>query len=155
MLHGVVVAALLGERFAARDDSAHAQPLARFQNVVVRVEDNSVRLRPSERFHGERRLFPGDRDGLELGISLGLDFNLHVHVKDIQILLRFADDPESFFRAVNHVLQLNSGTPVECSHCVKNGRKLAGSAEAAGALPSLNPAGAGCARRASASCSKS
>ena len=61
LLHGIVVAAQLGERFAARDDSAHAQPLARFQNVVVRVEDNAVGFRPPERLHRERRFFSGNR----------------------------------------------------------------------------------------------
>src|SRR5882672_11284562 len=79
---------------------------ARFQNVIVRVEDDSVRLWPAESLHGESGFFPGDVDLLEFGVSLGLDFNFHFHVEDIQVLLCLANDPESFFGAVDHVLQI-------------------------------------------------
>ena len=35
-----------------------------------------------------------------------MDFNLHIHVEDIKILFRFANDPEPFLGAVDHVLQI-------------------------------------------------
>ena len=52
------------------------------------------------------RFLSGDLDGLEFGIALGLDFDFHVHVEEVEILFRLADDPESFLGAVDHILQI-------------------------------------------------
>ena len=157
MLHGVVVAALLGERLSARDDSAHAQPLARFQDVIVRVNDDAVWFWPPERLHGKGRFLAGNLDGLEFRIALGFDLHLDVHAEEIEVLLDLADDSESFLGAVGHVFQVNSGTPVERSHCVKKGRRLGASAAATGGVAEslVLLRAAGCATCASAICSKS
>src|SRR5665647_427305 len=56
-----------GETLAAPNHAAYAQPLARFQDEIVRIEDDAVGLRPPERLHRERRFFSGDVDGLEFG----------------------------------------------------------------------------------------
>ena len=72
----------------------------------MRVDDDSVRFWPSEGFHGECGFFSGDRDRFKFGISFRLNFNLHIHVKNVQVLLCFPDDSETLLGAVDHVLQI-------------------------------------------------
>ena len=71
LLDGVVETALLGERLAAGDDGAHAQALARFEDVIVRIERDAVGFGPPERFHFKIGVGAADFHGLDLGIALG------------------------------------------------------------------------------------
>ena len=94
LLDGVVEAALLGQCFAARDDGPHVQPVAGLEDVVVRVQDNAVRLGPSEDVKIEVGLLAGDLDGLEFRIAFGLDFEFYRHAEEVETLLYLTHDFE-------------------------------------------------------------
>ena len=95
LLDGVVIAALLGERLAARDDGTHAKLRTGFQDVVVRVENDAARFGPSENFGAKAGVGAADFDGPDFGIALGLDLKFHRHAEEIEILLDLAINAET------------------------------------------------------------
>ena len=86
---------MFGQRLAARDYGTHVQPLAGLQNVVVRVEDDSIRLGPSEDVQIEVGLLAGDLDGLDFRIAFRLDLEFHRHAEEVETLLYLAHDFET------------------------------------------------------------
>src|ERR1700728_3671866 len=111
LLYGLVILTILSEAFAARHESAYAQPRAGFQHVVIRIDHDSVRFGTPKSVDLKLLSGPRHQDFFVFRISLRVHPNFNGHAERIEILVNFSHNLKTFSRSIDDELQLEFRNP--------------------------------------------